>query len=91
MSKPKDEKSPYGDFTVEEIELAETGAYVIQLGGEFFDYYGKFSFDKKTADSFYKTLYDGLYELTQTSTTEEEKLDAIRSILLLKIHPLRFH
>lgn len=83
-------KSPYVGFTVEEIAKAEAGSYVIQLGGEFFDYQGNFTFTREAAERFYDELYTGLHEMLNDQR-KIDKSEVLTTLLNLRISPLRFH
>lgn len=89
MNNPK-EKSPYVEFSIEEIQQAEMNAWTIQLGGEFFDYKGRYSFTRETAEKFYDELFTGLREMLQDQK-KRDKAEVLSTLLNLRISPLRFH
>lgn len=89
MSK-KTEKSPYGQYSVEDIIATEAGTYVIQVGDDLFSYNGKMGFTLDRAEKFYNNIFNGLNEM-KVSGNEVEKEDAIKCLLLLKMYPLRIH
>jgi hypothetical protein len=84
------EKSPYANFSVEEILRAENGAFLIQLGGEFFDYKKKYSFTIETAERFVEEIQQGLRDMLK-DPAKKDKAEILTSLLNLRIIPLRFH
>jgi len=90
MAKKKINKSPYVHYSVEEISAAETGHYVIQVGGDLFSYNGKMAFVRDRADKFYQDILDGLNDMKKNGS-DIEKEDALKCLLMLKMFPLRIH
>lgn len=90
MSEKKTEKSPYRQYTVQEVIEAEAGNYVIQVGGDLFSYNGKMAFSKDRAEMYYENVLAGLNDMKKNGS-DEEKEDARKTLLLLRIYPLRFH
>lgn len=86
----KKEKSPYKNFTLEEVMTAESNSYVIQIGEDFFSYEGDYTFSKNGAEHYYDQILNGLNDLLENGD-ETEKEDAFKSLLLLKVYPLRIH
>lgn len=87
--KPK-EKSPYVDLSIEEVQKAEAGAFVIQLGTEFYDYKGRYTFSRESVEKLYDDLYAGLHEMLHDNN-KRNKSDILSTILNFRILPLRFH
>ncbi len=91
MSKKKQEKSPYGEHSIEDVYSAEAGFYYIQLGADIFvSEEGKMAFDKERVDYLFDTIRDGLNDMKENGTAEE-KLDAEQCLLMFRIFPLRIH
>lgn len=91
MSKKKQEKSPYGEHSVEDVNSAEAGFYYIQLGADIFvSEEGKMAFDKERTDYFFSTIWDGLNDMKENGSAEE-KFDAEQCFLMFRIFPLRIH
>lgn len=84
------EKSPFGKYSVKEIEAVERGSYVIQVGDDLFSYNGKMGFSLQRAESFYADIMNGLQEMKK-SENQLERDDAMKCLLLLKIFPFRIH
>lgn len=91
MDSPE-EKSPYVNFSIEHIQKAEEGAFLIQLGNEFFEYQKRYSFTKETAEKFYSEIYDGLHEMiNDRSDRNRNREEALLTLMNFRILPLRFH
>lgn len=90
MSDKVPPKSPYINYTEEEIMATESGHYVIQVGSDFFSYNGKMAFSKERAEHFYDTVIAGLVDM-RINGTEAEFADATACLLNLRIMPLRIH
>ena len=83
-------KSPYINYTEEQIMASEAGNYVIQVGSDFFTQNGKMGFSKARAEQLFETVIAGLMEMRQHGTQEEYE-DATMCLLNLRIMPLRIH
>lgn len=90
MSDKTSPKSPYINYTEEQIVATEAGHYVIQVGGDFFSYNGKMAFSKDRAEQFFETVIAGLIDL-RVNGTETEYADATACLLNTRIMPLRIH
>jgi hypothetical protein len=90
MADQAPKKSPYKNYSVEDIAMTEFGTYVIQVGDDLFSYKGKMGFSLKRAEMFYDNIISGLHEMKDHGSAIE-KDDAIKCLLLLKIFPLRIH
>lgn len=91
MSTKKPEKSPYGEYTVEEIMATEEGHYYIQIGdGMFESDSGKVAFPKERAEHFYMSVLQGLKDMKENGSIEEIE-EANKCLLNFRIIPLRFH
>lgn len=86
----KEEKSPYGKYTIEEIVQAESGHYVIQVGGDLFSYNGKMAFSRARVEKFFDDIFLGLNDMKENGS-DLEKDDALKCLSMLKIYPLRIH
>lgn len=83
------EKSPYGKFTLEQVERAEATSFVIQVGEEFFnedDIY--YAFPKEKAEHYLEVAKEGLYIMMKEGS-EQERQAAFRSLCDIRILPLR--
>lgn len=90
MTDKGSKKSPYRNYSVEDIAATEFNTYVIQVGDDLFSYNGKMGFSLKRAEMFYDDILGGLHEMKK-SGNKIEKEDAIKCLLLLRIFPLRIH
>jgi hypothetical protein len=90
MSIKETPKSPYKNYSIEDIMKAEAGHYCIQVGGDFFSYHGKIGFSRQRAEMFYDDLLNGLNDMKKHGS-DEEKGDAYKTLLMFKILPLRVH
>lgn len=91
MSLKKPEKSPYRDYSIEEVMATEAGAYYIQLGTSIFESEtGKLAFNKDRAEEFFEMAYLGLQDL-KANGTYAEKEEATNALLHFRIIPLKFH
>lgn len=90
MSKEGPKKSPYRNYSVEDIAATELGTYVIQVGDDFFSHGGKMGFSLSRAEMFYDDILSGLNHMKK-SGNEIEKQDALKCLLLLRMYPLKIH
>lgn len=90
MPKDSKPKRAYLNYTDEEIVATETGHYVIQVGGDFYEHHGKMAFSKERAEQLYEHVIAGLMDLRMHGTDEEFN-DATGCLLNLRILPLRIH
>jgi hypothetical protein len=86
----EEEKSPYKNYSIEDIAITEFGHYVIQVGNELFSYNGKTAFSLQRAEMFYDDIIGNLNEMKK-SENKIEREDAEQCLLFLKIIPLRIH
>lgn len=87
----KDDKNPYGKYSIEDVVEAESGNYYIQMGADCFETEaGKMAFTKDRAEQFLNTITKGLVDLQQNGS-EVEKKDATLCLNNLRIVPLRIH
>ena len=82
------EKSPFRDFTIEEIRSAEKDAFVIQVGIEIFTYKEVGIFTKKIAESLYPQIMADLMKLLEKGSLKD-KNDARFCLRNMRIMPLR--
>lgn len=81
-------KSPYGQYSLEDVMLIEAGHYFIQVGGDIFSYDGKMAFSRDRAEMFYDNIFKDL--TTMKENGDEKSSDDARSCLFfLRIHPMR--
>lgn len=91
MSDIKKEKSPYKDYSIEEIMATETGSYYIQIGDNMFESdSGKLAFNKERADHFFFAVWEGLNDLIKHGNSKEKE-EALQCLLNFRIVPLRLH
>lgn len=90
MSKKGPEKSPYRNYSVEDIAVTEFGTYVIQVGDDLFSYNGKMGFSLKRAEMFYDDIMGNLLDMKKNGTQTEQE-DASKCLLFLRMYPLRIH
>ncbi len=89
MGKP--EKSPYRDYTIEDVLAAEAGHYYIQIGTEIFQSEsGKMAFKKDRVDELFESILGGLKEMKKSNNKREVE-DAHACLLNFRIFPLRIH
>lgn len=87
----KSEKNPYKDHSLEDVMKAESGSFYIQIGeGMFQSENGKLAFNKERADDFFMAAWEGLKEMKQKGSPQEQE-EAMRCLLNFRIIPLRFH
>lgn len=90
MIEKDSKKSPYRNYSIEDIAMTEFGTYVIQVGDDLFSYNGKMGFSRKRAEMFYDDIIVGLHDMKKNGNHIEQE-DAIKCLLFLKIFPLRIH
>lgn len=90
MSNEKEDKSPYGQYSVEEVILVEAGHYFIQVGGDIFSFDGKMAFSRERAEMFYDTIFNDLNSMKENGT-EIQQADAKSCLFFLRIHRMRIH
>lgn len=90
MSEEKPLKSPYGQYSLEEVMMVEAGHYFIQVGGDVFSYDGKMAFSRDRAEMFYDNILKDLNSM-KTNGDERSKSDAKSCLLHLRICPMRIH
>lgn len=83
-------KSPYNNYSVAEIMLAESCSYVIQVGKDLFSYEGRMIFNKKTSIVHYNKILNNLMDIIDGGD-DEERNDAIKCLGSLHILPLRIN
>ena len=86
----KDPKSPYGQYSEEEVMQVEAGHYFIQVGADIFSHDGKMAFNRDRAESIYDNIFDDLTAMKENGT-DKQKEDAESCLLFLRIHPMRVH
>jgi len=84
------EKSPFGKYTLEQVELAEATNYIILLGHDLFHYEGKYTFAKEDAEEFHEQIIGGLMEILENGSPAEIE-EAEVCLFHLKILPFRLH
>lgn len=84
------EKSPFINYTVEEVLASEAVTYVIQVGSDIFNVNGRWVFNKKSAAIYYNKILRQLLD-EMANGTDKQKRNAKRVFLSFKILPLRIH
>lgn len=90
MAKKKTEKSPYGKFSIQDVAEAEAGHFVIQVGADLFSYNDKMAFNKERTEKFFEDILNGLNDMKENGSKEERE-DALKCLINLRIYPLRIH
>lgn len=85
-----DEKSPFIAHSLAQIAYAEKKYFMIQVGKDFIDHNGAFTFTKKAAVTMYNKVLDSLMQ-TIYHGSEADKATALRCLGSVRIIPLRFH
>lgn len=83
-------KSPFVGYSLEEIANAESSAYVIQVGSDMFHYNGTYTFSRRSAVYYRNKILANLLD-SIANGTEDEKNNAHRVVMWLRILPLRIH
>ena len=83
-------KSPYGQYSEEEVVLVEYGNYFIQVGSDIFSFDGKMAFSRKRAEFFYDGILKDLTTMKEKGNPKEQE-DAKTCLLLLRIIAMRVH
>lgn len=83
-------KSPFGNYTVEQVFASEAVTYIVQMDYGLFVANGKWIFDKKSASRYYNKILKELVGQIH-GNDERQKRSAKRTLLSLKIVPLRVH
>lgn len=83
-------KSPFRGFTLDEVLEAESNSFVIQLGNNFYEKEGSFTFSIKEAEKYYDVLLDNIL-YTIDNGAEKQRKAALSCLATLKILPLRLH
>lgn len=83
-------KSPYKNYSVEEIAQAEATNFVILLGHDLFNYEGKYVFIKEDAELYHEQIIGGLMEILESGSPSEIQ-EAEVCLFHLKILPFRLH
>lgn len=86
----KDPKSPYGQYSLEEVIQVEAGHYFIQIGSDIFAFDGKMAFTRDRAEMFYDSLFKDLTLLKEQGSKQEQE-DAKAALFYLRIHPMKVH
>jgi len=81
-------KSPYKNFSVEQVSRAELTSFVIMVGNDFYAKKGCFVFSKQQAEKNYNLILSKMIE-TIHSGTEREKKNALKCMATFNILPLR--
>jgi hypothetical protein len=81
-------KSPFKNFTLEEIQRAESNSFVIQIGNDFYNKNGDFTFTIGQAEKYYEILLENIL-ITLDEGTPKQKKAALSCLARLHILPLR--
>lgn len=90
MSDEKDPKSPYGQYTEEDVVMVEYGNYFIQVGDDIFSYDGKMAFSRQRAEFFFDGIFKDLTTMKEKGNPKEQE-DAVACLQRLRIVPMRVH
>jgi hypothetical protein len=87
----KKEKSPFGKYSQEQIEEAESKNFIILLGHDLFcNEEGRYTFLKEDAEVYHDQIRGGLMEILENGSMTE-KQEAEVCLFFLKILPFRLH
>ncbi len=86
----KDEKSPYGQYTIEDVVAVEAGHYYIQVGSEIYAHNEKMAFVRDRTEALYDSIFEDLTAMKKHGTKRQKK-DAEICLMHLKIFPMRIH
>lgn len=86
----KNNKGPFGEYSVEDVFRAEACSYVIQVGVDLFDNDGQMIFSKKAAIMYYNKILNELMNVIDGGD-DAERADAIRCLGTFRIMPLRIN
>jgi hypothetical protein len=90
MARKKKSKSPFLNGTAEQIADAEATSFYIIVGDNIFTYNSQMTFTKDDAAFHYAKVQEFLQEIA-TEGSSKEKIEASKSLLTLKILPLRIN
>lgn len=90
MSKGKEPKNPFVNYTTEEVLASEAVTYIIQVGTELFNINGRWVFSKKSAAIYHNKILREL-SMQLNSGNKRDRDRAQKALAGLKILPLRVH
>lgn len=79
----------YVNYSEKQIQLMEHDCFVIQVGTDCFDVEGKIRFSKTAAEMYFVKVVKELQDSIEDGD-DEERIDAHRLLLSLRILPFRF-
>lgn len=85
-----DIKSPYGQYTLDEVMEVEAGNYFIQVGVDIFSHDGRMVFSRERAEFFFDKIFRDLTNMKKNGS-KEVLSDAEACLFFLKIVPMRLH
>ena len=88
MSIKKSIKNPFVGFSVEQVMIAESCSYAIQVGNDFYIHDGQLVFSKKTAQTLYNKILAQVVDKIYNGD-KKQKAHAHRIMATLKVMPLR--
>lgn len=83
-------KSPFVNYTEEEVFASEFATYFIQVGSDVFNLDGRWVFSKKSASIYYNKILRQLLD-DMINGEERDRKNAERVLLNLKVVPLKLH
>lgn len=86
----EERKSPFAGHSIEQVAWAESKYFMIQVGMDFVDHKGTWTFTRKAAVTMYNKILDALMQSVYHGT-EADKKTALGALASLRIIPLRFH
>ena len=87
--KAKEPRGPYVNYSMKQIESMESDCFVIQVGTDYFDVEGKIRFSKTAANMYLMKIQNELQDSIEGGD-DEERVDAHRILLTLRVLPFRF-
>lgn len=86
----KKKKSPFGEYSVEDIFASEAVSFIIIAGSDLFDIDGEWLFDERTAVRYHGKILKEVMEQTRTGS-KKQKANAMRVLRNLRVERLRIH
>jgi len=81
-------KSPFKNYTLEEIKKAESNSFVVLIGNDYYEKNGNFTFSLAQAQKHYEILLKNIL-ITLNDGTPKQKKAALSCLGRLHILPLR--
>ena len=86
----KNNKYPFGTYTMKQISMIEADYYVIRFDGDYFNEDGYYLFTKSQANNIYAKLVKDLAAVVQQGIKKDREY-AADIMLEMIIEPVRYH